>query len=137
VSGHPAWANDVRFAGFEARKKNEDTLEKMISEWTIEHSPEELFKVLNNAGVKAGVVQTAPNLLNDPQMQYRNFYWLQDHPEAGRHHVIGESAILSKTPAEQYLPSPCLGEHTAQICQEILKMPDERFIELLSEGVFE
>jgi benzylsuccinate CoA-transferase BbsF subunit len=137
ISGHTEWLADGHFATFEARKKNEDMLERLISDWTIQHTADDLFKALNQAGVKAGVVQNAPDLLNDPQMHHRNFYWLQAHPEAGKHHVIGECAILSETPAGQYMNSPCLGEHTAKICQEILKMSDERYIELLSQGVFE
>ena len=137
VSGHPEWTIDSHFATFAARKKNEDMLERLISEWTKDHTSEDLFTLLNKAGVKAGMVQSAPDLLNDPQMQHRNFWWFQDHPEAGPHHVIGEGAILSKTPAEQYMNSPCLGEHTSQICTEILKMPEEQFVDLLADGVFE
>ena len=44
---------------------------------------------------------------------------------------------LSKTPVEPKLPAPCLGEHTAYVCSDILGIPDEEFLELVAEGVFE
>ncbi|HXX59535.1 MAG TPA: CoA transferase [Dehalococcoidales bacterium] len=137
ASGHTAWAKDARFSSFAARKKNEEALDKLITEWTLQRTAEELFTLLNKAGVKSGIVQNSRDVLLDPQMQHRNLFWLQDHPEVGKHHVQGECAIMSQTPAEQRMPSPCMGEHTEQICREILHLPEDKFIELLSDGVFE
>jgi len=39
-------------------------------------------------------------------------------------------------PLSQYLPDPCLGEHNAYLCTEVLGMSDEEFVELLQAGVF-
>jgi benzylsuccinate CoA-transferase BbsF subunit len=44
---------------------------------------------------------------------------------------------LAKAPAELKSPAPCLGEHTAYVCAEILGMSDEEFVQLSEEGVFE
>ncbi len=137
ASGNPGWLEDSRFATLEDRKRNEGALDELIGGWTLTHTAEEAFALLNRVGVRCGVVQNSSDLVKDPQLEHREFYWLQDHKEVGRFHALGQGAIMSKTPAAPYLPAPCLGEHTEQVCREILHIPDARFIELLGEGVFE
>jgi benzylsuccinate CoA-transferase BbsF subunit len=60
-----------------------------------------------------------------------------NHSEMGNFTHLGQSFQLSKTPARAYSPSPLLGEHTEQICTEMLGMSDEEFVNLMQEGVFE
>ena len=44
---------------------------------------------------------------------------------------------MSLTPEEMKRPAPCLGEHTAYVCTELLGMSDREFLGLLAEGTFE
>ena len=120
------------------RKNNEDELEKLIEEWTINYSPAELMTMLQEAGVPAGVVQGGEDLLEwDPQLRHRGHFVTLNHPEIGPH--VGEEPPfkLSRTPAKMSLPAPCLGEHTEYVCTKILGMPDSEFLKLLAAGVFE
>ncbi|MFC1982288.1 CaiB/BaiF CoA transferase family protein [Chloroflexota bacterium] len=131
------WYKDARFSSLANRKQNEGELDKLVDGWTVNHNAEEVFGIMHEAGVPCGIVQNSADLVNDPQLKYRDLLWVQDHKEIGKFHSLGEVAILSKTPARQYMPAPLLGEHTEQICHDILHMSDEKFIELLDEGVFE
>jgi benzylsuccinate CoA-transferase BbsF subunit len=135
--GKPEYAEDPRFNSLANRKKNEDELNKFISEWTVNHTPEDVMKRLQTAGVPAGVVENTADVFNDPQLRKRNIYWPMDHAEMGNFTHLGQSFQLSKTPAQAYSPSPLLGEHTEQICTEMLGMSDEEFVSLMQEGVFE
>ena len=83
------------------------------------------------------MVENAKDTLNDPQLKQRNIYWPMEHPEMGRFTHLGQSFQLSKTPAKAYSPAPLLGEHTEQICTEMLGMSDDEFVSLMQEGVFE
>jgi benzylsuccinate CoA-transferase BbsF subunit len=130
-------SKDSRFNTFQNRKKNEDELNKIIGEWTIKFVPEDVMARLQKAGVAAGVVENAEDTLNDPQLLKRNIYWTMKHPEIGKFTHLGQSFQLSKTPAKAYSPAPLLGEHTEQICTEILGMSDDEFVSLMQEGVFE
>jgi crotonobetainyl-CoA:carnitine CoA-transferase CaiB-like acyl-CoA transferase len=91
---------------------------------------------LQGAGIAAGVVQNAYDLDIDPHFALRRHWLTFGHPVMGEHQVDALPPRFSKTPARQYLPDPCLGEHNAFVCTEILGMTDEQFIELVAAGVF-
>ena len=133
----PDYAADPRFDSLENRKKNEDELNRLIGDWTANHTAEEVMTRLQSAGVAAGVVENTADAYNDPQLRKRNIYWPMRHAEMGEFTHQGQSFQLSKTPARACSPSPLLGEHTEQICTEMLGMSDEEFVSLMQEGVFE
>ena len=133
----PDYAADPRFDSLENRKKNEDELNKLIGDWTVNYTAEEVMTRLQSAGVAAGVVENTADAYNDPQLRKRNIYWPMRHAEMGEFTHQGQSFQLSKTPAQACSPSPLLGEHTEQICTEMLGMSDEEFVSLMQEGVFE
>jgi benzylsuccinate CoA-transferase BbsF subunit len=135
--GKPELSKDPRFNTLENRKKNEDELNKFVGNWTAFQTPEEVMQRLQKAGVPAGVVENTADTLRDPQLRKRNIYWPEQHAEMGEFTHLGQSFQLSKTPAKAYSSSPLLGEHTEQICTEMLGMSDEEFVSLMQEGVFE
>jgi benzylsuccinate CoA-transferase BbsF subunit len=133
----PQYIEDPGFSTLLARKKNESEINKLISEWTLQFSAEEVMARLQAAGVPAGVVKNAADIYADPQLKERNLFWQIDHPETGPVTHLGQSFMLSETPARPYRPSPLLGEHTEYVCSEILGMADKEFVELTQAGVFE
>lgn len=137
VIGRPDLTEDNRFKTLADRKANEDELDSLVESWTAELPPEEVMRKMQAAGVAAGVVQSGKDLIEDPQLKERHHFWYLDHPEMGKCAYDGPPFHLSKTPAELNCPAPCLGEHTEYVCTKILSIPDEEFIGLLAEGVFE
>ena len=135
--GKPEYLEDSRFSTFDDRKKNEDELNKLVSEWTVQYPPEEIMERLQTVGVPAGVVKNIADIYDDPQLRKRNMYWPMEHSEMGMFTHLGQSFNLSKTPSKPFSPSPLLGEHTEYVCSEILGMPDEEFVALMQKGVFE
>jgi benzylsuccinate CoA-transferase BbsF subunit len=136
LMGNPSWTQEDRFKSFPDRKKNEADLNHMVESWTVNYEPEELMSLLQKAGIPAGVVKTPKDIFVDPQLRHRNFFWQMDHPEMGPFHHLGQSSVLSKTPAQGRMPAPCLGEHTEFICSKFLQISEEEFVELLSDGAF-
>ena len=136
VIGEPAWTKEPKFSTLLARKRNEDELDKLVEQWTINYSSFEVMQMLQTAGVPAGVVQKVSELYNDPQLKYRHFFQELNHPEIGKAPYGGFQSILSKTPGE-LRPAPCLGEHNRYVCTEILGVSNEEFEELSEQGVFE
>jgi len=137
VMGKPEYAEDSRFNTLVNRKKNEDEINKLISDWTAELTAEEVMAQLQAAGVPAGVVKNTADVFDDPQLRKRNIFWPMNHGEMGLFTHLGQSFELSKTPAQAYSPSPLLGEHTEYICTNILGMSEDEFANLLLAGVFE
>lgn len=136
VIGDPSWIKEPRFANFKSRKENEDELEKLVAGWTLQYSAEDIMIKMQEAGVPAGVVQDAADIIErDPQLKERGVLVPLKHPTLG---VFGHSTPpfkLLKTKA-QMRTSPCLGEHTKYVCTEFLCMSNEEFLELFQEGVF-
>ena len=135
--GKPEYFKDPRFNSLANRKKYEEELNRLVGEWTKNQTAKDVMTRLQKAGVAAGVVENAADAYNDPQLRRRNIYWPMQHAEMGDFTHLGESFMLAKTPAKAYSPSPLLGEHTEQVCTEMLGMSDEEFISLMQEGVFE
>ncbi|MFC1820900.1 CaiB/BaiF CoA transferase family protein [Thermodesulfobacteriota bacterium] len=134
--GNPSWSKEQRFATLESRKRNEDELEAFISDWTRRHSAEKVMRMMQDAGVSAGVVQNAEDLLeHDKQLKERGFLLPLEHPEIGvfGHPTPPYKLLKSKS---QVRRSPCLGEHNEYVCKQFLGMSDDEFKELAEQGLF-
>lgn len=138
VIGNPPWTTDPRFSTLEARKQNEDDLDRLVQEWTITRSPEEVMVLMQQAGVPAGVVQDAEDLLvSDAHLRTRGYYVYLDHSVTGHSAYDGIAYRLSETPGELSRAAPRIGEHTEYVCREILGMTEEEVNEYLTEEVLE
>jgi len=137
VLGYPKWKDDNRFATIWQRKRNEDELDKLIEEWTLNLTAEAVTKRMQAGGVAAGVVENGEDLLDkDPQLKYRHHFRELAHTEIGTYKCEVPPFRLSKTPIDITMPPPCLGEHTEYVCTKILGMSDDEFVKLSGEGVF-
>lgn len=128
---------DPRFNTFLHRMKNEAVLDELISTWTKQQEAENLMKVLQEAGVPSGLVENPKDLHEDPQLEYRQYLWQVQGPDIGTHYVNAPSFHLSETPAMTLRPAPALGEHNDYVCKELLGIPEEEYISLLLDGIFE
>jgi len=138
VIGKPSWTKDPKFSTLLNRKENEDELDRMVEQWTIEHSPEEVMMLMQQAGVAAGVVQDAEDiLLRDPHIKARGYYVYLDHSVVGRSAYDGIAYKLSETPGQLSRAAPRIGEHTEYVCKEILGMSESEINEYLTESVLE
>jgi benzylsuccinate CoA-transferase BbsF subunit len=129
-------AADDRFRTLSGRKANEDELEALIGSWARELRAEDVAITLQAAGVPAGVVQNAQDMLDrDPHMQARGYYQYVEHPEAGREAHDGPAMQLSETPGYIAAPAPLMGEHTMDVCERIIGLTMDEIADLLAEGV--
>ena len=133
--GNPDWSKDTKFSTMLGRKNNEDELEALIGNWTCNYTPEEIMTMLQRAGVPSGVVQTAEDLFNDPQLKHREHFRFLKHREIGVHAYQTPAYRLSKTPCSIEKAAPCLGEDNEYVYKEILGFSDDEIAELLLEGV--
>ncbi|MFB3094213.1 MAG: CoA transferase, partial [Dehalococcoidia bacterium] len=128
---------DSKFGSLAGRKQHETELEQQINAWTADKDAADLMKELQRRGVAAGVVQSAREMLADEHLKERGYYVYLDHPEAGRTAYDGPPFKLSKTPGKLRSPAPLLGEHTEQVCKEILGLSDEEIADLMVAGALQ
>ncbi len=136
--GNPEWARDPKFATVAGRKANEAELDQGINAWTADKDAYAVMHDLQSRGIPSGVVESAREMLDtDEHLKARGYYVYLDHPETGRAAYDGPPFVLSKTPGKLRSPAPLLGQHTEQVCKEILGLSDEEITELLVEGVLQ
>lgn len=137
VIGRESWAADAAMCGSERRRARAPAIERAISDWTGGRTAREAMAALQQAGVPAGVVQTCEDLFADPQLLHRGHWWTMAHAEIGPHAYDAPAWKLSRTPAEPRRAGPALGQHTYEVCRDILGMSNEEIAHLSAEGVFE
>jgi crotonobetainyl-CoA:carnitine CoA-transferase CaiB-like acyl-CoA transferase len=111
--------------------------EAHIRFWLERHDAWEAMAILQKAGIAAGVVQSAADIVDhDPQLRARGFLVSLDNPALGRFEHQASPIRLSRTPAAMRT-APNLGQHTHSICTSIAGMSEARFAELSAAGLFE
>ena len=60
--GEPEWTRSPKFSTFKERRKHEEELNKLVQEWTFTRDANDVMKILQEAGVAAGIVQDAKDL---------------------------------------------------------------------------
>jgi len=133
--GTPPWTRDPKFADILGRLKNVDELDRLVEEWTSTRSCHEVMETLQAAGVSAGIVARARDNLADPQLQYDGAFVELDHPTTGKFTYPSPVFRLSGTPVAPSTTSPLLGQHTEEICRELLGMSEEEIQRLLDEDI--
>ncbi len=137
VIGRPEWIEETKYATFRSRKENEDDLDKLVGEWTLTYTAEEVMTKMQEAGIGCGIVKDIKEVYEDPQLKHRGTFEEIEHPEMGWIPCETSGFLLSKTPGGVSRHPPCLGEHTEYICREILQISNEEFAGMFREGVFD
>jgi len=114
----PAW-DDVT-----ARAEQRDAIEAALARWAADREPFALAECLASGGVPASVVNWSTDLLDDPQLQHRDYYTVLDHGEVGPVLYDGTGSILSATPSRQRSAAPCLGQHTDHVLRDLLGLSE-------------
>jgi len=135
VLGDPSWSEDSRFATSARRLENADELDGWVERWTIQHTAEEVMNRLQAAGIAAGVVQDARDLVNDPQLRSRGFFVELGHPELGKTVSDAVPIRLSRTQARYRRAAPTAGQDNDYVFRDLLGMSAGDITALRKQGV--
>ena len=135
VMGNPSWTEDGRFGTLTGRLEHQDELDELIENWTSEQEPYHLMDTFVGAGIRAGVVQNAKDLLEDPHLHARGYWIYLNHPEMRRHVYNNSPFRLSKTPTQIRTPAPLLGQHTDEVLRDVLGLSQREIDKLKQERV--
>ncbi|MEV6342812.1 CoA transferase [Actinoplanes sp. NPDC051851] len=135
VMGRPALADDPRYATHGSRGEHQGELDRLISEWTATVPSAKLLAMLHEAGVPAGGIYTAEDIIADPHVQAREAVIEVDHPELGPLKMQNVAPRLSDTPGEVRWPGPALGASNEEIYGGLLGLSGEDLAGLRERGV--
>ena len=129
------WDRDPRFATMDARHEHSAALDAAIGEWTAPRDKRELMHALQAAGVPAGAVLSAPELLADPHLGARGFFVELDQPDVGPIRYPGTPVVLDGASAQDWTAAPTLGEHNEEVLGELLGLDADEIASLYGRGV--
>ncbi len=114
--GRPELKDDPRYATHIARGRHQQELDDLIAAWTKTHTVAELEAKMVEAGVPAGRIYRAPDMLEDPHFQAREALVQLPHPRWGTLTMQNCFPKFSKTPGSiRTLAPQTVGEHNAEI----------------------
>ena len=137
--GRADLAEDPRFADNPGRSCHQEFLDGVIGDWTSHHTLDEVLEMMNEAGVPAGPIYDASDIVNDPH--YRARAMIEEHEvsivpgERNRVRFPGIVPRLSETPGETQWLGPELGMHNEEVYGQLLGFTPERLEQLKQDGI--
>jgi formyl-CoA transferase len=136
VIGQPELADDERYSTHTARGANTNDLDKIINEWTKTRTVAEVDSLMQEAGVPAGRIYRAPDMLEDPH--YRAREAIVDTPTTEWPNLKMQNIFpkMSKTQGEiRWVGNTTLGAHNEEVYGEILGLSDEELAALREKSI--
>jgi formyl-CoA transferase len=124
VMEQPVLADDERFADHVSRGKNEVELDDLISQWTRQFDSVELLDKLHQAGIPAGKLFTAKDMLENEHFAAREALVKHHHPGVGDLMMQNVVPKLSATPGSVRTPAPGLGQQNEEVFGGLLGLDD-------------
>ncbi|HET6525533.1 CoA transferase [Sphingopyxis sp.] len=119
--GQPELASDERYATHRARGARQEELDALIGEWTSTLTIDELEAKMVEAGVPAGRVFDAEDMLADPHFAARDALVTVADEEFGEVTMQGVFPKLSATPGGVRRPAPLtVGQDSADVLKRWL-----------------
>jgi formyl-CoA transferase len=135
VMARPELADDPRYASHSARGEHQVELDGLIAGWTATLDADRLLQALEEAGVPAGRIYRAADMLADPHYQARQAIVRLADPELGEIAMQNVAPRLSATPGRVAWPGPALGQHNREVYQGLLGLSDEEVERLADQSV--
>ena len=133
--GGEALVNDPRFSKISERRKNQNEMWRLITQFAANYTKREFMAILNPIDVPCGPIMSTDDLANDEHVRGRDMWVELDHPQRGKWWNVGMPIKLSESPAK-IERSPTLGEHTDEILQQVLGYEKDKIAKLKSAGAF-
>ena len=137
VMGNPSWTGLPEFADPGSRYSAQDSLDRHISGWTEQHAKHDVMSWLQEAGVPAGAVLTTEDLVHDPHLRERGYFWeygrtMADGPTST---YVGGGAKYDGSPTGATIRPPAFGEHNSYVFGALLGLSAAELQELEESDV--
>jgi formyl-CoA transferase len=117
--GRDDLGGDPRFEHNDGRVARVEEIDAAIEAWTVQRPQDDVLDVLSKAGVPAGKVYSAADILKDPHYAAREMIRDIETRDGTRMKVPGIVPKLSETPGQIREAAPALGEHTDAVLSDL------------------
>lgn len=130
--GRGQWAEEPGYATNAARVANRDLLVPMIAEIIAARPAADWLKMLDEAGIPAGPINSVTQALGDPQAVHRGVRISASGGALGPVEMVGSPIRIDGARQDAELPPPGLGEHGDLLSEWV---SDEELARLRAVGV--
>jgi crotonobetainyl-CoA:carnitine CoA-transferase CaiB-like acyl-CoA transferase len=116
---HPGLGEDPRFRTRDVRIKNFSELTHLLGEIVARKPRAEWMTLLEQNDVPFAPVHNIPDVIDDPQVKHLETFRTLTHPTEGDITAIRRPVRIDGGRDGSDLPAPTLGEHTAEVLQEL------------------
>jgi crotonobetainyl-CoA:carnitine CoA-transferase CaiB-like acyl-CoA transferase len=135
--GDPDWANRPDLDSAEGRIAARTEIDDHLAAWTRRRTDREVTETLQAAGVPAGFMAYPEDMTTDPHYVARGFPQDVDQVGVGPMVLEGPAFAATGMPSPLATPAPALGEHTREICRDVLGLDDAAVDALVAGGALE
>lgn len=135
VLGQPSWTKEEAFSSLSSRQANGEKLDELVERWTRTQPAEDAVRLLQEAGVPAGIVQNAEDLADDPQLSAREFFVNLEHPVLGNTMADTHPVKLQGSQKDPWKAAPLLGEDNQYVYRELLGLSEKELSSYIKKGI--
>lgn len=129
------WAADERYATNRARVTNRDDLCEKIADVLRSRASLEWLEALEAVAVPCGPINTIDQVFDNPQVQAREMKITADHPLVDEVPMVASPIKFSKTPVDNNIAPPMLGEHLDDVLGGLLDYSEQRIADLKRQDI--
>ena len=134
AAGCAGLPEDPRFSTNAERVKNRVEITRLLNAVFEQRSTKEWVKLLDDAGVANGPINTIKEVFEEPQVIARGMKFELPHAAAGKVTLVASPMKFSGTPLKHDMPPPVVGQHTDEILRTVLKKTDAEIAALKAAG---
>jgi crotonobetainyl-CoA:carnitine CoA-transferase CaiB-like acyl-CoA transferase len=135
LMGHPEWTMDDRVRDERSRTLQAREITSQVQQWMMDKTTDEVFRGGQERGVPVGKVNSPQDVVNSPQLRWREFFVKIEHPETGKIEYPTAPYRLSETPWAADRPAPLLGQHNEEIYCQLLGYARQDLATMRENGV--
>ena len=136
TTGHPEWADDMRFKTNRDRVSNRDILIPLIALAIRTRTTDEWLKALREVDVPVGPIYTMDRVFSEPQAIARQMQIEMTHPAAPTPiQMVGCAVKMSESQVSYRQAPPMAGQHTDEVLGSLLNLDEESRERLRARGV--
>ncbi len=139
MMGRPEMVDDPRYATMAGRTKNHVELNRIVNEWSRQHTGDDIERQLVEAGIPVAKVRSPVEALDDPLLAERREISGVSHPDVGVVPGLKTVGLPTRFHRAEYghaAPAPKLGEHNENIYGDWLGFDSEQLAAWKAAGVF-
>ena len=132
VMGREDLIGDERYSTPAARTDRREEVDAIVAEWTRKHDKQTAMQLVSGATIPSGAVLDTRELADDKTFQDRKIRQTMKHPAVGDYVMSGWPVRFGGEPPAVG-PAPLLGQHSAEVLADWLKL-DKGAIDTLQSG---